>query len=166
MTGTLGLRVVLALLVAGLGIFALDRLVRRGAAGGGAAPVSAGPAEVFDPVPTPLPPLGRSREILLVAGGQPVPAGVWQVAEVLPAGEVRLQRPPPLAQAPAPAPTPAAALLLPVSTLAELTPVQRGAVVDALSELAGGVPLHPSRVRSRGMSWRPEELRTLLRWQR
>ena len=190
---TLGMRLLLALLVAVVAIVALSVLVERF----DPAPrptkrakpeplesraVAVG-AAANDDIPSasdaPAPPAYESQlgfrlqatagTIMLVQREASLPPDIAPVMEVLSSGQLLVRRPMPIAAGPillAPLSRDGhgAGLVLPVTDLADLTPASRSALVGLLRQWLRERPVPPAKLLSNDLQWTAATMQRLLSW--
>ena len=120
------------------------------------------------PSSTRVPPHLRRRTVLLylVADLARMPDPVAPVVEVLEGGQLEVRRPPPLPRGPELGPWLSTGVVLPRSSLGELTPVQRVAFLSLCEGFSGGDRLEVNQVVGLGFAFGEGELRRLLHWLR
>ena len=162
---SLAARLVLAVLAAVLGIFALQWFAVRCE------------AEARAPVATPAPKavaLGvrlspSAGTILLATRLQAIAPDVAPVVQVFADGSVALRRPPPLSTEPSSPPRKSrdghgAAILLPVRSLAGLSAHARGALIEVVGQLVAERPVAAQRFVAGDFPIAAPELEALLQW--
>lgn len=175
--GRLGWRIAIALALAAVAVVALDVAVaawdrahepppRLAPPPDGAAPVGPDEARALRF------PIARTSSTIAVARRLgSLPPDVAPVIEILPAGELALRRPPPLASAPGELPPVSrdgygAGIVLPFGAegIADLTPAQRGAFLALLQGWIPERPVQPDRLVGVDLALAPRDVAALLAW--
>ncbi len=107
----------------------------------------------------------RVARLYLVADRSRLPETVAPAVVVLEDGEIELLRSAPVPQGPQQGPW-TAGIVLPAASLAELTPIQRVALLDVCAGFSGGERLEPDQIEGLGFAFGDDELRQLLYWLR
>ena len=117
------------------------------------------------PVPrTDLPPVGRTAQpVLVCSAASELPDGAAPLLRVLADGSVAMVRPAPLAQRPGQLAETVPTVLLP-APLHDLTPAQRGGLLECLAALVVDRPVPEGAVRVSGPEAGALELDRLLAW--
>ncbi len=109
---------------------------------------------------------GEARLIYLARRRESLPDGTAPILAIEPGGVIRLCTPPPLAATPGPAVWPRLGILLPRERLSALLPAERASLLRIWTTVSRGGGVSPGQIVARDLDYRPEEVATLLRWQR
>jgi hypothetical protein len=107
----------------------------------------------------------RAALLYLVADSFRLPDTAAPAVVVRADGQIELLRSAPVPEGPEPRPW-TAGIVLPAKSLAELTPIQRVALLDVCAGFSGGESLEPDRIEGLGFAFGDDELRQLLYWLR
>lgn len=107
----------------------------------------------------------RAARLYLVADRSRLPETTAPAVVVGEGGQIEVLRSAPVPQGPEPGPW-TAGIVLPAASLAELTPIQRVALLDICAGFSGGERLAPDQIEGLGFAFGDDELRRLLYWLR
>ena len=107
----------------------------------------------------------RAALLYLVADSFRLPDTAEPAVVVRADGQIELLRSAPVPEGPQQRPW-TAGIVLPARSLAELTPIQRVALLDVCAGFSGGERLEPDQIEGLGFAFGDDELRRLLYWLR